>query len=534
MPEFSSPFLSSPLRLSFAPVLLSALLATGCGGGHDDPAPTSASTLAVSGSNASARISLGSLQGNVRAASLAFLGIPFGQAPVGGLRWKPPLASSAWSGTLDATRVAKHCPQPTLAAQADASEDCLFLNVYVPKTLTESSAPKPRAVMVWIYGGANAIGASDYYDPTPLVEAEDVVVVTFNYRIGALGFLAHPALDAEGHAAVNYGVMDQQLALRWVQDHISAFGGDPQNVTIFGESAGGLNVTTHLVSPKSAGLFHKAIVQSGAYQLDTPTLSASQTSGSAFATRLGCTDQTAACLRSKTLAEVLAQQGSVNTASSAFNQSTIDGTILPESQRAALTAGRINRVPVMQGSTSHEGRVFASPLTTEAVYQGTVASLAAARGKTPAEALAAYPLAAYPSAYEATAAALGDFAFACSARTANQLLADRTSVYAYEFDDANAGPLGATHGSEVGYLMKVSGGANGIGWEAAGDSLTLSKTMRRYWAQFARTGDPNGSTVPSWAPFRSSTPSIQQLSPPSPAPTPTPDFATRHLCGFWG
>ena len=155
--------------------------------------------------------------------------------------------------------------------------------------------------MVWIYGGANALGASAIYDPTPLVETGNVVAVTINYRVGALGFLAHPALDSEGHRSVNYGIMDQQLALRWVQRNIDRFGGDPRNVTIFGESAGGLNVTTHIVSPYSAALFHKAIIESGAYQLDTPTLAASQARGTAFADRIGCVDQTAlpACARSR-------------------------------------------------------------------------------------------------------------------------------------------------------------------------------------------------------------------------------------------
>jgi para-nitrobenzyl esterase len=331
------------------PLSVAALLSA-CGGGGDDPLPTVApTTISVSSSKATVSTAKGSLQGLVEANAISFRGIPFALPPTGDRRWKPPVAAAASTTLLDASQFAKHCPQPgaTMAAQPNASEDCLYLNVYAPKALGSTSGSAPRAVMVWIYGGANAIGASTYYDPTPLVQAEDVLVVTLNYRVGALGFLAHPAIDAEGHAAVNYGVMDQQLALKWVQDNIAAFGGDPKNVTIFGESAGALNTLTHIVSPLSAGLFHKAIVQSGAYTLDTPSLTASQSRGTAFATRLGCTDQTAACLRSKTVDDVLAQQGSVNTAGSAFNQSTIDGQVLTETQRAALTAGRFNRVPAM-------------------------------------------------------------------------------------------------------------------------------------------------------------------------------------------
>ena len=204
----------------------------------------------------------GAVRGTLQPTTIAFLGIPFAKPPVGDLRWRPPQSAARWEGVRDATRFGAHCPQPGTDPQPAASEDCLFLNVYVPAALggeqhdsSRELRHADRPVMVWIYGGANASGASDFYDPTPLVEAGGVVVVTVNYRIGVLGFLAHPALDGEGHEAVNYGVMDQQLALLWVRDNIRHFGGDRGNVTIFGESAGGLNVTTHLVSPRSAGLF---------------------------------------------------------------------------------------------------------------------------------------------------------------------------------------------------------------------------------------------------------------------------------------
>jgi para-nitrobenzyl esterase len=212
--------------------------------------------------------------------------------------------------------------------------------------------------MVWIHGGANSSGASDFYDPTPLVETGGVLIVTINYRLGALGFLAHPALDGEGHIAVNYGVIDQQLALRWVHDNIARFGGDPGNVTIFGESAGGLNVTTHLVSPLSAGLFQRAIIESGAYQLNTPSLAASEARGIAFAKQVGCTDQSAACLRSKSLADVLANSGGVY--GTAYNQSTVDGQVLPatrsrQSPRGGSIAYRSSRArtATRAGSSLH-------------------------------------------------------------------------------------------------------------------------------------------------------------------------------------
>jgi len=191
-----------------------------------------------------------------------FLGIPYAAPPVGPLRWKAPQPSAPWL-KLRATRFANHCPQ--LAGSyglASTTEDCLYLNVYAPN----NAGPAKQPVMIWIHGGSNKVGLSDDYDPTDLV-AQKVVVVTINYRLGVLGFLSHPALTAESpdHVSGNYGILDQQAAMAWVQRNIANFGGDPGNVTVFGESAGGLDIHTHLASPLAAGLFHRAIVESGAY-----------------------------------------------------------------------------------------------------------------------------------------------------------------------------------------------------------------------------------------------------------------------------
>src|SRR5262249_34201373 len=248
----------------------------------------------------------------------------YAEPPVLKLRWRPPEPRARWQGILDASHFGLRCPQPPLADNTGASEDCLFLNIYLPRTPAPGQdLGKNRPVMVWIHGGPNAIGAGDLYDPTPLVETGGVIVVTLNYRLGPLGFLAHPALDTEGHPAANYGIMDQQLALRWIQTNISGFGGNPNNVTIIGESAGGLDVLTHLASPVSAGLFQRAIVQSGAYQLNPPSLSASEARGSPFASAVGCstqdTDRPADCLRSLSVADILAK------ATNSYNQSTVDG-----------------------------------------------------------------------------------------------------------------------------------------------------------------------------------------------------------------
>jgi carboxylesterase type B len=280
-----------------------------------------------------------------------FLGIPYAAPPVGELRWQPPQPAQRWQGVRDATQFANHCPQPpTPFGVASVTEDCLYLNVYTPEGKRRGWW---RPVMVWFHGGALFLGESDDYGPARLVD-EGVVVVTVNYRLGILGFLAHPALSAESSygGSGNYGIMDQQAALRWVRRNISRFGGDPHNVTIFGESAGGLSVHTHLASPESNGLFHRAIIQSGAYALDQPPLEIAELGGTAFAAATGCGDQSAGCLRSLTVEEILANQ------SSAGFIPNLDGRVLQQTIRRALASGEFNRVPVMQGTTHDEWRLF--------------------------------------------------------------------------------------------------------------------------------------------------------------------------------
>ncbi len=282
------------------------------------------------------------------AASSGFLGIPYAAPPVGDLRWKPPQPHGHWTGVREATAFANHCPQTASPfGLASTTEDCLYLNIFRPardgdddEDADEEGDDSPEeglAVMVWIHGGALLVGESDDYDPVRLVQ-HGVVVVTINYRLGVLGFLAHPALSAESpvHASGNYGLMDQQAALRWVERNIASFGGDPRRVTIFGESAGGLSVHSHLASPLSAGLFQRAIVQSGAYALAQPSLSQAEAQGQAVAIRAGCTDQTAACLRARPVQTLLDanRDGSVIP--------DVDGHVLTQTIGASLASGQFN------------------------------------------------------------------------------------------------------------------------------------------------------------------------------------------------
>ena len=505
---------------------LACTAVTGCGGGPDAPrAP-----VEIQGSSAKANAPAGALTGNANASTVSFLGIPYALAPVGGLRWKSPAPARAWSGSLDATRPAKHCPQENNPTDVNASEDCLFLNVYSPRSVAEADAKRP--VMVWIHGGANAFGAGDEYDPTPLVERGDVVVVTLNYRLGALGFLTHPALRAAGGGSGNYGVQDQQLALRWVRANIAAFGGDPGNVTIFGESAGGLNVTTHLVSPASAGLFHKAIIQSGGYLLDTPAVAEADMRAATFAGQLGCDrGDTAACLRARPVAAILAAQGTVNTDTAAYRQMVLDGTVLPESQGAALAAGRIHKVPVLLGSNANEGNLFFGASTDEAGYRFAAQWWSYLHGRDAAQTLAAYPLANYASPGAAAAALEGDSDFACPARRSALWLSAQVPTYAYEFDDP-ASQLNSGHFADVHYLFDYRQ-QPGFGIRGPAASQALAASMQRYWTNFARTGDPNGAGLPPWPRYQKEAQELLRLTPPAPQAG-TLDFSQRHHCAHWG
>jgi para-nitrobenzyl esterase len=505
--------------VAFSLIAATASLSPVSNAGAYDPQSASSANVVVT--------ETGPVRGIDRATSFAFLGIPFAAPPVGELRWRAPQPPHQWSGVFDAMQFGKHCPQASSVPDPNASEACLFLNVYVPRGLEADGHNRdPRPVMVWVHGGAHIFGDGDAYDPTPMLQTGGVIVVTLNYRLGALGFLAHPALAADGSTGM-YGIQDQQMALRWVKTNIAQFGGDPHNVTIFGESAGGLDVITHLVSPQSAQYFDKAIVQSGAYQLPTPSLSASESLGVAFANSVGCLDQTATCLRSTSVANVLAH------GANAFNQSTVDGDVLPESQLAAIRAGHIKRVPVIQGANSHEGRFFVSPGLTESGYQLTLAAIAAATGKPFEQIRATYPLNATTSAFDAASEAFGDAAFACSAQLSSRLLAAHgTRVYTYEFDDAAASPLGAMHSAELKYLFNLNFGGPTVGPDSLPESSQLlAARMRRYWTQFARSGNTNSSDPPSWNPSFAG--QVQLFKGPSPMTESATDYGDRHNCTLW-
>ena len=490
----------------------------------------------------------GPVRGSVTSAGIrGFLGIPYAAPPVGNLRWRPPVPHALWFAPLEAAQFGNHCPQPPSPfGVASVTEDCLFLNVFTPDS---NDFFHPRAVMFWIHGGALVFGESNDYDPTALVQ-HGVIVVTINYRIGALGFLAHSAFagektdadrdsDSDPNSAGDYGLMDQQLALRWVRDNIRFFGGDPLNVTIFGESAGGLSVFSQLASPSSEGLFHKAIIESGAYALNTQTLAAAEAAGTAFAAAAGCSAQTAACLRGLPVTTILAEEDF------AGYTPNIDGEFLPLSLNTALVTGQFHHVPLIQGSNHDEWRLFtaldfdltpAGPIpNNEAAYEAALATLVG-----PAAPLVAaqYFLASFPSADIAFATAGTDVVFACPALGADLSMSQFVPLSTYEFSDEDAPqgflppvsfPYAAAHASELQYLFALPVTVPRPPLNA--QQLQLTSAMQHYWTNFAKFGNPNGPGVPVWQEFNPSVGSFQSLIPPSPVQE--TDFAASHHCAFW-
>jgi para-nitrobenzyl esterase len=429
-----------------------------------------------------------------------FFGIRYAAAPVGALRWAAPQAPSSSAGTTVAAFPGPACPQAGSTAPLPQSEDCLFLNVYVPATANSYSR---LPVFFWIHGGALVSGTGAQYDPSVMVSDNDIIVVTINYRLGALGWLVEPGLLAAAPNffqntgdAGNYGLMDQQLALQWVQHNIGGFGGDPRKVTIGGESAGGLSVSSLLASTTTGtGLYRSAIIESGAYMLHSvPTEDVyGAVFGAAFDAVLGCTQPSdAACLRAAPVASILAAQGTV------FGANGISpdyGTrVLPNSLEQAFSTGDFIRVPVLQGTNANEGRLFepldfpfpstlinvqaaggpanfdlafANSLCATPPFTGTPAVCTypqeislflsglgfPAAGNTAtfdAEVAQEYPLNHFPDPFltndapssdEALSQIFTDLVFACNGSDSNIDLSRFVPVFGYEFNDPNAPPL---------------------------------------------------------------------------------------------
>jgi para-nitrobenzyl esterase len=549
-------------RVRTAAVVLSASILAACtttdGPG---PAPPLRELVAVE---------QGELSGTTDGSVLRYRGIPYAAPPVGERRWEPPERPHSWSGTRPATEPGARCAQlpapPGTPHATDGSdtEDCLTLDVTVPAG-TAADARLP--VLVWIHGGGFNAGAGSDTDPRRLAEAGPLVVVTLNYRLGIFGFFGLPGLEGSG----SFGLLDQQAALSWVQRNIAAFGGDPENVTLAGESAGADSVCGHLTSPGATGLFHRVIMQSGGCSTanvvdvirpgtgragDTwKPLPLLEAAGATAASSLGCPDPTGdpaapldggfdtaavlECLRTLPVAQLVGGTG--------YYWSPATGTATLPRRPSDVTEDRDVRigVPVLAGTTSDEGTLFTvaffdragTPLTDS----GFRALLSAATGTRAAEAGRAYRTV-DRSPGRAWSDVVTDRAFACPGLTTYRALAGRGPVYAYEFTDPTApSPYvalppdlagGAVHGAEMPYLFDLVPGQP----ELTADQQALAAELLDRWARFATNGDPNSGRTGTIWPRWTGEGQLLTIAGAGPATTVSAAaaFAADHHCALWG
>ena len=452
----------------------------------------------------------GDVQGANLGSACAFLGIPYAASPAGNNRWRSPQAPTPWAGVLNATGTPVACPSVNLAGPTpvfSGLEDCLKLNVWVPNPVPTGPAP----VIVWIHTGAFTAASGFFagHRGQALAAETGAIVVAPNYRLAAFGFLAHTALAAEDPrgASGNYGLLDQQAALRWVSDNIAQFGGDPTNVTIAGTSAGGQSVGFQLVSPGSEGLFHRAIIQSAYPTSRWTSDTEAKAQGGAFAAALGCTDpaQVLTCMRAASREAVLTAlpQGAqqvVEPPGRSFWEPSVDGVVIPNQPRIHFESGDFHRVPTIVGFNRDEGwGSFTSRFITLSFPSGV--SLAQYEGWVMNEfgpyapsVLGLYP-ASRSSPIETMARLVGDVQFVCEARRVARAI-DRTGtpvyVYSYEYIIDQLSPDFVLHGVEGNILF----GNNysppifpGHTLDAADQAL--HSKMAGYWTGFAASGNPN-------------------------------------------
>ncbi len=470
-------------------------------------------------------ISSGMLRGTVEGDEgdlHVFKGIPFAAPPVGDLRWRPPQPAASWDGVRECFEFGNASAQkpspltesfPGMKLDAATSEDCLYLNIWAPAEASD----EPRPVMVWIHGGGYEMGAGSQglYNGANLAR-KGVVVVTINYRLGGLGYLAHPALSRESAKGVsgNYGVLDQIQSLKWVQENIKAFGGDPNRVTIFGESAGGGSVFALLCSPLAKGLFHRAISESG------PALNwshlgdsnfgypAAEKDGAEMVANLGIDDgeNAAAALRAldvDSLLEMTANEerpATIDFRTAILRMAPIvDGWVIPDDPMTIFKQGKQNDVPLIIGCNRDEATMFTMttrlPTTPEAFTESITSQFDAH-----AEAFnAVYPVTDRKSIRKAVNALFGDLVFVAPARFVARNMGNVPSqAYLYHFNKVPPGTsgmmLGAHHGAEIPYVF----GQMDLAPKITDDDLRTTETMMDYWVHFAATGNPNRKGLPAW------------------------------------
>jgi para-nitrobenzyl esterase len=465
----------------------------------------------------------GSIEGVVRSDHAAFLGIPFAAAPVGKLRFCPPEKLPAWSGVHQASRFRPPAPQgaafaPGVRIEGPASEDCLYLNVFTP-----SADARPRPVLFWIHGGAFTVGTAGIplYDGGALASLGDVVVVTANYRIGALGFLALGADGAPWGAHANLGLLDQVAALRWVRENIASFGGDPDNVTVFGESAGGTSVCLLMVMEEARGLFRRAIVQSGTGPLALPSVEQAAPVTERFLRTLGISRRESERLRSVPLLELMRAQALLEEDGQGWPHfyPVLDGETFREQPADSIRAGGTAHIPLLTGSNRDEWNLFAAndvaawgkPLELEAALvhlRGKLPAVASANGERLFEAYRASRSAlGLPHDTRALLRAIeGDLRFGLpTLRFAEAHASAGGATFMYLFTYASPGlrgALGACHALELPFVFGTLSAPGQERFAGSGASVqALSHAMMQAWISFARSGDPSDSPLSPWDAF---------------------------------
>ncbi|MFB7183586.1 carboxylesterase/lipase family protein [Streptomyces sp. NPDC056257] len=526
--------LSSARPLLGTALALVTLLASALPAAASPPSP---SASAASGSpRPVVTVAQGGLRGQARDGAQEFLGVPYAAPPVGEARLRAPQPPPRWNGVREAVQQAPACLQFSPFGLADpraVSEDCLYLDVYRPRT----ARPGARLpVVLWMHGGAYSQGTGTQFGGRTMADLTQSVVVSINYRLGQLGYLALPELSRDdARLSGSFGLMDQIAALQWTRQNIAAFGGNPGNVTISGQSAGSGSVCALLAAPSAAGLFHRAVLQSGPCTLlRTPDSASAEGQARSFAAQAGCAvpAEVASCLRAASGAALVEAARTLPTPGPVSG----DG-LVPVPPAQAIASGAWNKVPVLIGSTRSEARFFVALTQPHLTAEQYTAQVLADYGAAGPEVLARYPVAAHGSPYLALSAVMTDSTFACHTAWTAQLFASQVPTYVYEFDDPQSPTLAGAqvpgldesnaHSAELAYLHDFTMGERPLTPAQA----ALGTRMKRYWAAFARFGAPVVPGQTAWPPAGAGAGTVLTLNPA--ATRTTTSFGEDHQCAFW-
>ena len=533
------------IKTTFASfVLVGGIFAAGLGATSEAVAQSAASPVLATGSCTGIADAIctegGAVRGTVAGVVRAFKGIPYAKAPVGDLRFRPPQPAEPWQGILPTEQFRPACPQLGPGNKVVGSEDCLAINIWTPAQRPAKLLP----VMIWLHGGGNAglSGAGSasgvVYDGSLMVERGGVVFVTYNLRLGVLGFLAHPALDAERPEKIsgNYGSLDQIAMLKWVQRNIQSFGGDPGRVFLFGTSAGGGNICALMTAPAAQGLLHGVAMQSSVPTgCELQTLADSQQrTGARVATATGCANATdiAACLRGKSVNEIVGAVSGLTDIFARVYGPNMDGHIFPDQPRKLIEARRYKSLPVIIGGTADETKTFLNaigPVPDPTSYAEAVTKLFGVQSRDAI--LARYPAASFASPRGALDAATTDAYFTCTTRRVARLLTSVQTepVYTYFFSHIlENNPVerarGAFHTAEHPFFFPWTGK-----FPQSEGERQLQGAMLLYWSKMAASGNPNGEGNPVWPRYDAKTDAHLELATPPRAGT----ALRKDQCDFW-